>query len=150
MSTVVRKRTVRKRATAVTTKRTRGSSSKEQEVTKLLNKASDLMQENLANTIELRGVESRIAALMEDLGETEHDNGIARAFYKTPRTTSTTEYDKEALFEIMEEDEFLSSVKVIGTNVKKFLTGKQLEEVSTVTKGEPKPAKFTVELMTGK
>ena len=51
---------------------------------------------------------------------------------------SKTDYDNKKLFDRLSVDEFLECVKPVGKKVSDYLTGKQIQEVATVTEGKSK------------
>jgi hypothetical protein len=143
-----RKRTVRTRTRSAPTQVV--DQQLEQVLSDALSRAGVLMREQLAHATELDTLKTRIEGLMGKLGVTTEQNNVARAYFKQVNAKSSTTYDLAAIFDLLEEDQFLECVRISAADVKKHLNGKQLEGVSTKVDGVNAPPKFLVELRTEK
>lgn len=71
-------------------------------------------------------------------------DGEYQAVWQEQKGRSTSEIDTAKYKELVSEDDFTASVTVTKKEASKFVTGAQLEKITTVTPPAPKPPKLAV------
>jgi len=93
------------------------------------------------NAKDLKSLHAEMQAL--ELMEVEGEYGVGKRFI--PRSNSTTTYDTEAAFNMLELKDFLASVKIVKGLAEQYMSGKQLQSISKTTPGAVKKEQCKVE-----
>lgn len=142
MATATRRRV---RAPAASRRRPSISEEKRDQLNQYIDAAARLERDIKSMTLNLQQSMTLAEELMKELGIESFTtaNGYVGEMV-TPSSRSTREFDNHKVYDVLEVEDFLASVKVQATKIKEFLSQKEIDAVSELVIPKPKPKKLKV------